>query len=66
MLFKDAYLNMVEGRKIKRPSFEGYWYINGQTGKLTIHLKDGKEITSGNLSLTCLNCIGEDWVVCDD
>lgn len=66
MQFKEAYIKMLEGKKIKRPAFEGYWYIHAQTGQLVIHLKDGKEITSGNLSLTAKNCIAEDWEVCDD
>jgi hypothetical protein len=66
MKFNEASLEMLKGNKIKRPAFEGYWYINGQTGQVTIHLKADKEITKGNLTLTIKNCIAEDWVVCND
>ena len=66
MNFKEAYMNMLTGSKIKRPAFEGYWFINGQSGKLTIHLKNGEEITRGDLSLTALNCAAEDWEIYND
>ena len=66
MKFNEAYLEMLKGKKIKRPCFEGYWYINGQTNQVTIHLKDGNEITKGVISITVANCIAEDWVVLDD
>ena len=66
MQFKEAYLEMLKGKKIKRPSFKGYWYMDGQTGKLVIHLASGEEITKGDLSLTAKNCIAEDWSICDD
>ena len=56
MLFKDAYMAMLAGHKIKRPCFEGYWYLNGVDGKLKIHLANGKEISEGELGLTVMNC----------
>lgn len=66
MLFKEAYLEMLKGNKITRPSFKGYWYMDGQTGKLVIHLASGEEITKGDLSLTAKNCIAEDWCIYND
>lgn len=63
MKFKEAYLKMLEGKKIKRPCFQGYWYIDGVSGNLTIHLANDTEITKGNLSLTVKNCMAEDWEV---
>ena len=57
MLFKEAYLKMLEGKKIKRPCFQGYWYIDGVSGNLTIHLANDTEIT------TVKNCMAEDWEV---
>lgn len=66
MKFDEAYLEMLKGKKIKRPCFEGYWYVHGQTGQVVIHLKDGQEITKGNLTLTIKNCIAEDWIVYND
>ena len=66
MKFNEAYLEMLKGKKIKRPGFQGYWFIDNVTGKVVIHLANGEEITKGNLTLTITNCLAEDWSVCDD
>lgn len=63
MCFDEAYAKMLEGHKITRPCFKGYWYINGVTGKPTIHLANGEEITSGDLSITLPNVLAKDWIV---
>ena len=63
MKFSDAYLAMLKGRKIKRPCFEGYWYIDGVTGDFIIHLANGEEIKEGKLGLTVANCLAEDWAI---
>ena len=63
MKFNEAYVAMLKGKKIKRPCFKGYWYINGVNGKLTIRLADGTEITEGELWLTVQNTLAEDWEV---
>lgn len=63
MCFDEAYTKMLEGNKITRPCFKGYWYINGVTGKPTIHLANGEEITSGDLSITLPNVLAKDWIV---
>ena len=61
MNFSDAYIEMLKGRRMTRPCFDGYWYVNGKTGKLVIHLENGDEITEGDLTLTTQNTIAEDW-----
>ena len=63
MKFSEAYLEMLKGKKIKRPCFKGYWYIDGVSGKLVIHLANGEEIIEGELGLTVKNCLAEDWEV---
>ena len=63
MNFKEAYLMMMEGKKIKRPCFKGYWYFNGKTGKIVIHLENGTEITEGDFTLTLQNSLAEDWEI---
>lgn len=63
MTFKDAYQKMLEGKKITRPCFKGYWFIDGVTNKLTIHLASGEEITEGALDHTVRNTFAEDWQV---
>lgn len=61
MKFSDAYIEMLKGYKMTRPCFKGYWYVNGKSGKLVIHLENGDEITEGDLTLTAQNTIAEDW-----
>lgn len=63
MNFEEAYMKMLEGHKIARPCFKGYWYINGVTGKPTIHTADGDELTSGDLSITLPNVLAKDWII---
>lgn len=65
MTFKLAYIKMLEGKKIKRPCFKGYWFIDGVTGLLTIHLAEGKEITEGLINHTIKNTLADDWQVVD-
>ena len=63
MKFEQAYLQMLKGKKITRPCFEGHWYINGQTGEMVIHTSDGKDIREGKSGLTAINTLAEDWEV---
>ena len=63
MNFSDAYKEMVAGHKIRRPSFKGYWFLNPETGIVTIHLENGKDIEYGKLDITVKNCAANDWVV---
>lgn len=65
MSFEDAYKAMQEGKKVKRPNFKGYWYLNPETGVATVNLGD-KEITYGNLNVTIKNCAATDWVVVEE
>ena len=66
MKFKDAYIKMLEGDKIQRPGFKGYWFIDSVSGKLIIKLANGNEIKEGDLSLTVQNTLAEDWFVMSD
>lgn len=63
MKFEQAYLQMLKGKKITRPCFQGYWSIDGQTGEMFIHTKDGKDIREGKSGLTVVNTLAEDWEV---
>ena len=42
MKFNEAYAEMAKGKKITRPAFKGFWFIDPVKGKLTIHLSSGK------------------------
>lgn len=63
MTFIKAYRQMLAGKKIARPCFKGYWFIDGVTNKLTIHLASGEEITEGALDQTVRNTLADDWQV---
>lgn len=63
MKFEQAYIEMLKGKKIKRPCFKGYWFIDGVSGKLVIHLANGENIDNGDLDLTVRNTLAEDWEV---
>jgi len=65
MKFEQAYMEMLKGKKIKRPCFKGYWFIDGITGKVGIHLASGDEIMEGDFDLTLRNVLAEDWEVAE-
>ena len=65
MPFAEAYKHMLEGKRIRRPSFKGYWYLSPETGALIINIGDGKDIKYGNLDVTVKNCLANDWEVVD-
>lgn len=63
MEFIFAYTEMLQGKKVARPCFKGYWYIDGVTNKLTIHMASGEEITEGCLDHTVKNTLADDWEI---
>lgn len=65
MKFENIYMEMLKGKKVRRPAFKGYWFINAVTGKLTVYLASGEEIDVGDLDLTVRNVLAEDWEVID-
>lgn len=66
MKFNEAYAEMMKGKKIARPAFKGYWFIDPENGKFSIHLANEKNITYGQLELTIKNCLAEDWYVIEE
>lgn len=66
MSFAEAYKMMVAGKKVKRPSFQGYWFINSEDGIFMIHLANGKDISYGKLDITVKNCLANDWEVVEE
>ena len=66
MSFTEAFKEMIAGKKIRRPSFKGYWFIDQETGIVTIQLESGKDITYGKLDITIRNCVANDWEVVSD
>ena len=62
MSFQEAFALMLNGYKVTRPSWKGYWYINNNK-QLVIHLASGEEITTGHLTETIMNTFENDWLV---
>lgn len=63
MTFKEAYMKLLAGYKIKRPNWEGYWFMSDVNGKLNIKLANGDIITEGDLTLTVANTLADDWII---
>ena len=66
MNFSEAYKLMVQGQKIRRPGWTGYWYLNGDD-IVVIHCKSGIDIKNYYNEETIPNCAKNDWEVvkCD-
>ncbi len=62
MKFEYAYERMLEGKKVRRKGWGGYWYV-GDYGGVVIHLKEGYELknVSDNLRVTIENVMADDW-----
>lgn len=64
MQFREAYFELLNGKKIKLPSWKGYWYFKNHT--IMIHDKDGNEFDirkTDNVPYTFSNIASNDWEV---
>lgn len=64
MNFKDAYKEMLKGKKVRRHAWKGYWFI--EDNKIKIHLKDGNTIFDNFTQETITNTLQEDWEVVEE
>ena len=64
MKFKQAYKEMLNGKKIKRPGWGGYWFI--EDGKVKIKLKTGKIIENDFNEETITNILADDWEIVEE
>ena len=62
LLFKEAYMRMVEGKKISRPCFMGWWFMNHES-KVVIHDRYANELKEGDITNTVTNTLANDWEV---
>jgi len=60
MDFKQAYREMVEGKKIRRPSFDSYWYMENGTIKTIFN---GEVVEIGLKEGTIIHMNSNDWEV---
>lgn len=51
MLFRKAFELMKQGKKLKLPSWAGYWYWSKDKQTIIIHTKDGMGRSSTSSSL---------------
>lgn len=61
MNFKEAYQKMLEGKKVKRPDWKGYWFI--ENDKIKIYLKDGNIKLNNFTQETIINTLADDWEI---
>lgn len=64
MKFKQAYREMSKGKKIKRPGWEGYWFI--EDGKVKIKLKTSEILENNFNEETITNIFTDDWEVVEE
>lgn len=62
LTFRKAYMRMVEGKKISRPCFMGWWFMNHES-KVVIHDRYGNELKEGDITNTVTNTLANDWEV---
>ena len=60
--FREAYMRMVEGKKISRPCFMGWWFMNHES-KVVIHDRHDNELKEGDITNTVTNTLANDWEV---
>ncbi|MBR2653187.1 MAG: bZIP transcription factor [Lachnospiraceae bacterium] len=65
--FRYAWFRMLEGKKIKLPSWSGYWAWENNT--IMMHCRDGSVLDireTDNPAYTFSNVASDDWMVIDD
>ena len=65
--FRYAWFQMLDGKKIKLPSWSGYWAWENNT--IMMHCRDGSVLDireTDNPAYTFSNVASDDWMVIDD
>lgn len=68
MLFGKAFELMKKGRKVKLPSWGGYWYWDAEKKTIVIHTKDGEELDIRQMECpeyTFDNIASDEWQIAD-
>ena len=68
MNFKQALEAMKQGRKVKLPSWGGYWEYDASIDGIVIHCKEGNVLynCTERLLYTAGNIISDEWVIADE
>lgn len=69
MRFNEAFKLMKQGKKIKLPSWGGYWCYEAETDRIMMHCKEGNVLEireTDRLSYTLENILSDEWIVADE
>lgn len=66
MNFNEAYQKMLEGKKIKRPDWKGYWFIDSKDNKFKIKLAGGEIKENKFTQETIKNTAANDWEIVEE
>ena len=69
MLFREAFELMKQGKKLKLPSWAGYWYWSKDKQTIIMHTKDGVDMDIRETQIpdyTFSNIASDEWVLADD
>lgn len=69
MNFKQALEMMKQGKKVKLPSWGGYWYWNEEKQTIMMHTKDGMELDireTDRVEYTLGNVMSDEWIIADE
>ena len=68
MLFRKAFELMKQGKKLKLPSWAGYWYWSKDKQTIIIHTKDGVDVDIRETQIpdyTFSNIASDEWTLAD-
>lgn len=68
MLFRKAFELMKQGKKLKLPSWAGYWYWSKDKQTIIIHTKDGVDMDIRETQIpdyTLSNIASDEWTLAD-
>lgn len=66
MSFREAWFALLNGEKVKLPSWSGYWAW--ESGTIMMHCKDGSVIDlrkTQNVAYTFSNVASNDWMIAE-
>lgn len=69
MTFKQALELMKLGKKVKLPSWGGYWTYDVETDSIYMHCKEGNVLEireTDRLSYTLGNVLSDEWIMADE
>lgn len=69
MKFQEALKVMKEGKKVKLPSWGGYWYWDNDKQTIMMHCKDGNVLDireTQSVEYTLSNVVSDEWILADE